>query len=286
MQTEKNIRKKGSYGSLEKKQMWEGIGFILPFLAGFLVFFLIPFVWCVCYSFTSGIGGTEFAGFGNYRSVFGSKAFRLASYNTLRFMAVGVTSLMLLSFALALLLFKGFRGVSFFRVGFLFPLVVPVATLVMTVQLVIPTNSVGSYGKGSFWVLVALYVWKNCGYNIILLLAGLAGIPQDLFQVARLEGASGWQVLRKITIPLMVPMFFFTFVVSVANSFKCFREAYILGGDRPDYSIYMLQHFMNNNYHNLNYQRLSVAALFVFALILVILLVLFAIKKKYLEVEL
>ena len=195
---------KHTYAVLEKKQMWEGIGFILPFLVGFLIFFLIPFVWCVSYSFTSGIGGTEFAGFENYISVLKSKAFRLAMYNTLRFMIVGVTILMVVSFSFALLLYKGFRGVSFFRMAFLFPMVVPVATLVMTVQLVFPTNSAGNYGEKSFWILVGLYVWKNCGYNMILLLAGLFSIPKDLLLVARLEGASGGQVLRRIIMPLMV----------------------------------------------------------------------------------
>lgn len=278
--------KKSRYIGLQRKQMWEGIGFVVPFLAGFFVFFIIPFVWCVFHSFTSGIGGTKFAGLENYISVFHSKAFRFAMQNTFRFMAIGVTLLMLLSLALALLLFKGFCGVSFFRMAFLFPLIVPVATLVMTVQLLFPLSSSGDYGAKSFWILIGLYVWKNCGYNMILLLAGLFQIPPDLYMVARLEGASGWQILRKITLPLLMPMLFFTFVISVANSFKVFREAYMLGGDRPHPSIYMLQHFMNNNYHNLNYQRLSVAALLVFVMIMAALLILFAIKKKYWEVEL
>lgn len=273
-------------GALKRKRMWEGIGFVLPFLVGFMLFFLVPFVWCFLYSFTSGIGGVEFVGLDNYISVFGSKAFRLALYNSLKFLTIGVTILMLISFALALMLYNGFKGISFFRMAFLFPMVVPVATLVMTVQLIFPPNSVGSYGEKSFWILIGLYVWKNCGYNMVLLLAGLFNIPRDLYMVARLEGASGWQILKKVTMPLMVPMFFFCLVVSIANSFKCFREAYMLGGDRPDSQIYMLQHFMNNNYHNLNYQRLSVAALFVFMLIMMFLLILFIIKKKYMEVEL
>lgn len=228
----------------------------------------------------------DFVGFDNYISVFGSKAFRLALKNTFRFMGIGVTLLMLLAFALALLLYKSFRGVSFFRMAFLFPMVVPVATLVMTVQLVFPTNSAGDYGENSFWILVGLYIWKNCGYIMVLLLAGLFNIPQDLYMAARLDGASEGQILRKITLPLMVPMFYFTLVICVANSFKCYREAYMLGGDSPHSSIYTLQYFMNNNYHNLNYQRLSVAALFVFAVIMLLLMVLFMIKRKYAEVEL
>ena len=277
---------KNIHYSLKKRRTRQGVGYILPFYIGFVIFFLVPFVWCFVYSFTSSIGGVEFVGLKNYSSVFGSKAFRLALKNTFQFMTLGVFLLVLLSFTLALLLYKGFRGAAFFRMAFLFPMIVPIATLVMTMQIFFSKNSSGSYGEKSFWILLGLYIWKNCGYVMILLLAGLFNIPQDLFRAAQMEGASKGQILRKITIPLMVPMFFFAIVISVANSFKCYREAYLIGGDNPHSSIYMLQHFMNNNYENLNYQRLSVAALFVFLIISIVLMCLFWIKKKYMEVEL
>ena len=94
------------------------------------------------------------------------------------------------------------------------------------------------------------------------------------------EGASYWQTLRYITLPLMTPTFFFILIVSIINSFKSFREAYLLGGANPHESIYMLQHFMNNNFQNLSYQRLSVAALLVFLVIFALVLVLFRLKAR------
>lgn len=99
--------------------------------------------------------------------------------------------------------------------------------------------------------------------------------------MAQLEGAGEWQYLRRVTLPLMAPSFFFVFVISVVNCFKSFREAFLLGGKNPHESIYMLQHFMNNNFESLNYQRLSVAAVLTFVLIFAMVALLFRLKERY-----
>lgn len=138
----------------------------------------------------------------------------------------------------------------------------------------------------AFVVLLLLYVWKNCGYNIILISTGLSSIPQEYYENADAEGANGWQKFRRITLPLMFPNFFFVTVISIVNAFKVFREAYLLAGDTPHSSIYMLQHFMNNNFFNLNYQRLSVAALTVFLVIFALLAVFFIVLRRRGDVEL
>ena len=114
----------------------------------------------------------------------------------------------------------------------------------------------------------------------MLFLAGLSAIPREYREAAASDGASYWQTLRYITLPLMTPTFFFILIVSIINSFKSFREAYLLGGATPHESIYMLQHFMNNNFQNLSYQRLSVAALLVFLVIFALVLVLFRLKAR------
>ena len=80
----------------------------------------------------------------------------------------------------------------------------------------------------AFPILVGLYIWKNCGYNLILFLAGLNAIPKVYREAAAVEGASSWQITRAITIPLLIPSFFFIFIISIINSFKSFREAYLL----------------------------------------------------------
>ena len=133
----------------------------------------------------------------------------------------------------------------------------------------------------AFWVLIGLYVWKNCGYNVILMLAGLNMIPTEYYQAADIEGASGRQKFTRITLPLIWPSLFFVFVMSVVNSFKSYREAFLLGGKHPHDSIYLLQHFLNNNFENLNYQRLSVAAVMLFMVIFALVAVLYGLQSKY-----
>lgn len=115
---------------------------------------------------------------------------------------------------------------------------------------------------------------------MVLFLTGLNAIPKECEEAARLDGAGKWKYFRYIQCPLLVPSFLFVFVMSVINSFKCYREAYLLGGRYPDNSIYMLQHFMNNNFETLNYQRLSVAAILVFLIIFLMVILLFAGKYR------
>lgn len=280
---------------LKTRDSLTGTAFILPFFLGFALLYLIPFGWSVVKTFMAGAGGSRFVGLRNYCDLFRSAAFQLAAGNTLRFIGVGVPLLMVLSFALALALYRKFRGASFFRSAFLLPLVIPVAAVVTVVQaffgdggltnqllevLGLPVKS-WLHSDLAFSLLIGLYIWKNCGYNMILFLAGLAAIPQEYADAAACEGASEAYILRHITLPLMVPNFFFVFVISVINAFKSFREAYLLGGSMPHESIYMLQHFMNNNFTNLNYPRLSTAALLIFSGIFLLVLLLFCVKRKY-----
>ena len=115
---------------------------------------------------------------------------------------------------------------------------------------------------------------------MVLFLAGLSRIPRDYSEAARIDGAGSFQTFWHITMPLLAPTFFFVFIISIMNSFKVFREAYALGGEYPHESIYMLQHFMNNNLLNLNYQRVSTASLYVFIVILLLVLLLYLRRQK------
>lgn len=266
-----------------------------PVLAGLVVFFAVPFAITLWYSVTFGVGGASFVGLSNYAKVFRSSAFRLAAANTLRFLLVGVPLIMVLGFAIALLLQRKFAGTKLFRSVLLFPMVLPVASVVMVVDVFFAQYGIVNgwlenlglpltdwmNSPRAFWVLIGLYVWKNCGYNVILMLAGLNMIPTELYQTADIEGASGWQKFTRITLPMVWPSLFFVFVMSVINSFKSYREAFLLGGKHPHDSIYLLQHFLNNNFENLNYQRLSVAAVMLFAIIFALVALFYALQNRY-----
>lgn len=252
-----------------------GLPLVLPALLGFLIFYFIPFLITVWYSFSFGIGARQFVGVENYKNVLGNDLFLLAAGNTLRFLVTGIPAVLVVSFFLALLLQIPFRGERFFRLSFLYPLMLPVASIVMVVRLLFEkngmlnkvffeggTNWVNS--KWAFWIMVILFLWKNTGYHILIFFSGLQMIPKEYYDNAKLDGAGGFKCFRSITFPLMLPISGFNFLLAMMNAFKCFREAFLIGGTHPHESIYLLQHFMNNNFDNLNYQRISVASVLMF----------------------
>jgi multiple sugar transport system permease protein len=256
---------------------------LTPLLLGIVVFFVIPFIILMYYSLTFGVGGAEFVGFTNYIKVLGSASFRQAFANTALFLLLGVSINMVLSFIIALVLQERFVGAKFFRSVILFPMFLPVAAVVtvfllffsdtgiingILLQLGLPVKD-WMQSNSAFWLVLGLYILKNVGYNVILVLAGLNMIPKELYELADMEGAGPLQKCFHITLPLLTPTLFFTFIISIMNCFKSFREVFILGGDHPHDSIYMIPHFMNNNMQNLNYQRLAVASvIIVFAIAL------------------
>ena len=229
-----------------------------PVLLGTFVFFLLPFAICVKYSFTFGVGGAYFVGLDNYKEVFSSYAFQLAAANTLRFLVIGVTLNLVLSFFIALLIKEGLAGSRFFRYILLLPLVLPIASVVMVIQVFFSETGIINHwllsigvpivqwleGANAFYVLLGLYIWKSFGYSVILLLSGLNTIPEEFYQTAEVEGAGSVQKLISITLPMMTPHFFLAAVMGIVNAFKSYREAFLLGGKHPHDSIYMIQRLL------------------------------------------
>ena len=279
---------------LGRKESFIGFLFTLPSTVGMLLFFVVPFGVCVYMSFAENLNISKFVGIQNYIDVLSSTAFRLAAWNTLKFNLVAVPLIMAGSLAVAMLLYRKLRGYNFFRTVFIFPLVLPVASVVLFFQIIFsetgminnilsvfniaPVDWINS--SNSFVMLLVLYLWKNSGYNIILFLSALNSIPKDYYEAADLDGAGSFTQLTKITLPLITPYIFFILVISIINSFKSFREAFILFGSHPNQSIYMIQHFMNNNFQNLNYLRLAVGAIMIFIVIFLLVLLLFRLRSK------
>lgn len=259
-------------------------GFLLAFpaLAGFLVFYFMPFLITVWYSVSFGIGKREFVGFDNFRDLFANEMFLLAVKNTLRYMIVTVPVTLLGAMILAAVLQNAAKGVRFFQLSFLYPMILPIASVVLGVQFL--WGEAGIWNKvvellggearnwmdspAAFWVLCILYCWRFTGYYVLIYFARLQMIPNEYYEYATLFGAGKIQSFRHVTWPMLIPTFIFTIILSVMNAFKCYREAFLLGGNYPDDSIYLLQHFMNNNFQNLNYQKISSAAVSIVAALL------------------
>ena len=126
--------------------------------------------------------------------------------------------------------------------------------------------------SAAFGVLVGTYLWRNIGYDMILWLAGLDAIPASMYEAAKVDGANSWQIFWKITLPNLPSTMGLITILSILNTFKVYREAYLVAGNYPDDGIYLLQHLFNNWFSSLNLGRLSAAAVVVaLALLLVIL---------------
>lgn len=273
--------------TLSMQNTREGLLLVMPLLVGVLVFYAIPFLMVLRNSAYSGIGFSEhFVGLENYSSMLENTVFRLAFGNTLKFLLVALPLVIVIAFAIALLLKNHAKKYETLKSVLLLPYIMPVAGTVLLVELLFAEAGImneGLYTLGlpiadwlnsemAFWVVVGLYLWKNTGYAVVLLLSGLVTIPDEQYGAADLDGASKWQQLRYITIPQMWYSVFFTAVFSLINTFKCFREIFLIGGTHPHTSIYMLQHFINNAFDKLNYPKLAVASV----LLLLVLTVLFA----------
>ncbi len=247
-----------------------------PAVMGLLAFLVLPFGYTFLRSFTVGLGWGRFVGLENYAQLFGNRLFLLALKNTFLFLLCGLALILPLSLLLSLLLQKTGKWGKGLAMALLFPMVLPVSAIVIVVNLVFAENGLLSQLTGptpwmdspfAFVILLGLYLWKNVGIGVVILLAGLTTIPGELYESANMDGAGKWTRLTKVTLPMLRPELLVVTILSSLNAFKNFREAFVLGWDHPHESIYMLQHFMNNNFENMNFPRLSVAAVVFFALL-------------------
>lgn len=267
---------------------------LMPLIMGVLLFFGIPLIILLANSLTFGVGSASFVGLSNYISVMRSVIFQLALKNTVIFTLCGVSLNMTLSFVIALILQKTFFSSKILRSVILFPMFLPVSAVTIVFTLLFSnTGAVNAvlqiwgvplrdwmHSDLAFPVFLGLYVIKSFGFNVVLFLAGLGMIPNELYETADMEGANGVQKVFHITLPMLSQTLFFVAIISIVNCMKSFREILVLGGERPAKSIYMLSHFINNNMRNLNYQRLSAATILVVLLFVVLAGILYRFERR------
>lgn len=253
-----------------KKKNRVGWFFILPSFIGVMLFYFLPFADVVRRSFMRAVG-TGFAGVDNFRQVLENRAFRLAVSNTFRFVLVCLPLLLVLSLGVGVLLQRLVKGKQFLKSAYLIPLAIPAASVVLLWQLVFDNqgalNGILHFlhlaGKdwmntdASFGVLVFSYIWKNLGYDVILWMAGLQGISSSLYEAAKVDGAGAWKCFRYITLPNIRPVACTIVILSFLNSFKVFREAYLVAGNYPQEKIYLLQHVFNNWFAELSMDKMA-----------------------------
>lgn len=267
-----------------------------PSLFGISIFFLIPFLDVIRRSLYEAMGG-KFVGINNYITVFQNEAFRLAVNNTIRFVVTCIPTLLLLSLFLSVLIYDLRKHKDFFKISFLLPMAIPVASIVLLwkiffnynglLNVVITTMGASPIdwmnSSSAFYVLVFSYLWKNIGYDMVLWMAGLDGISNALYEAASIDGAGVWKKFRYITLPGLLPTIVILTVLSLINSFKVFREAYLVAGSYPHRSIYMLQHLLNNWFVHLDIQKMCASAVIVAGLLLLFIILIRNLGKKEAE---
>ncbi len=279
---------------LRKQKIGSGL-YLAPSFLGVMMFYIIPFAVIIFYSMVDNPISKNFVLLDNYNRVAQNAAFKTAVTNTAVFSAIAVPLAVVLSLILAMVLDTKLPFRSQFRTFFLSPMMVPVASIVLIWQVLFHYNGainevLLSLGGGKIdWmksqysqiVIIILFLWKNLGYNMILFMAALASIPKDILEVARLESATPLQTFFFIKLRYLSSTILFVTIMSLINSFKVFREIYLLTGDHPYDSIYMLQHFMNNAFASLDYQRLSAAAIMMSLVMIVIIGTLFLVENHF-----
>jgi multiple sugar transport system permease protein len=276
-----------------KSRHWIGWLFILPWFIGFLWFDVLPLFLNTYLSFTDFSVGAKipnWVGLANYREMFGGDHLIGISFkNTLYYMGLSVPLLILLAFSLALLLNANIRGRGAYRTIFYLPSLVPAVASSMIWVFMLRTRNglinqvLGLVGIPAIpwlgrpeWAKPALILMSLWGFGgqMVIYLAGLQGISQELYEAAEIDGASGLQKLIRITVPLMTPTIFFNLIMSIIGSFQVFTAAYIMtnGGPLKSTLFYML-HLYNNAFRYFKMGYASAMALILFLIILTLTLI-------------
>ena len=268
--------------------------FILPSLIGMSVFYFIPAATSLFYAFTDIRG--DFVRFDNFTDIFTNRVFRLAAGNSLRFLLLSAPLNIVISFMIASLL-QEIRQPKALIIAFMLPLVIPSGAVVFFWNTVFAENgainsilfragmdTVSWFNSDwAFAVALLVFLSRNIGFSLVLYLAGFQLIPKMYYEVAKIEGAGIFNTFRHVTFIYVMPTTFLVFMMSIINSFRIFRELYLLFGQHPHQSVYMLQHFMNVQFLNANMQRLSTTAMTLSAIVIIMVWGIFSGQRRLSE---
>lgn len=280
-----------------KKTKIELISMLLPSFAGFLLFFIIPFFVCMYYSVLENPVSGKFIGLTNYQKLFINSIFLLSAKNTILFSIMVVPFNIAVSLTLAVLVNRKLPAVKFFRASLIIPMVIPTVSAALfwkdlfdirgpINKLLIDTGLINReidfFESGfSFYIAVLLFLWKNIGYSFVLFSAALANIPSEYYDYVKLETNRRFTIFRNITLVYLRPALFFVFIMSIINSFKVFRDFYLISGNYPHDSIYLLQNFMNNSFKSLDYGKLTSSAILIGIFVYFLVVMLYRTERSF-----
>ena len=222
--------------------------FVLPTFAAFTIGFIIPFIMGIYLSFCkfTTVTDAKLVGFSNYLKVFQDPTFVHALWYTALFTVVSVLTINVFAFTIAMLLTKAMKGTNLFRTVFFMPNLIGGIVLGYIWQLIL--NGILGYfdrtltysATYGFWGLVILMNWQQIGYMMIIYIAGIQNIPGELIEAAKIDGASKWQILKNVTIPMLMPSITICSFLTLTNGFKLFDQNMALTNGAPSDKSQML----------------------------------------------
>ena len=231
--------------------------FVLPTFLAFILGFIAPFIMGIYLSFCkfTTVTDAKFIGFSNYLKIFTDPSFVHALWYTALFTVVSVILINVLAFTVALLLTKGFKGTNVFRTVCFMPNLIGGIILGYIWQLLLNGillyfNRTLTYSSTyGFWGLIVLMCWQQVGYMMIIYIAGIQNISGDLIEAAKIDGANSRQILRNVTIPMVMPSITICTFLTLTNSFKLFDQNLALTNGEPSKMSEMLALNIYNTFY-------------------------------------
>lgn len=255
-------RGKMSSQAISRRNFLHGLGFIAPNFIGFIFLILLPVIALFYIAFTkwSAFGKPKFTGGLNWRRLIHDDVFWASFWNTLYYAIVHIPLTLALAFALAVLLNSKLKGRAFFRTVAFFPYITSIVAVAQVWNMLFDAKSgvinqiIGLFTDNppawlgsTTWAMPAVIIvgtWREVGYYMILLLAGLQTIPNELYEAASLDGANGWQRFWKVTVPCMRPTLFFVMVTLTIGSFKILDLTLVMTNGGPGTSTLVLAQYV------------------------------------------
>jgi multiple sugar transport system permease protein len=297
-----SARRRGSFRSPRRRALRLGLLFVSPWIAGFLLFFAYPFFATIYYSFTNfnGVGSAHWIGLANYVNLFHDPLFKTSIFNTFYYTAIELPLSTVAALGLALLLNMNVRGRAIYRTIFYIPSIVPlVASCMIFVWLFNPAFGIVNdllidahlpspdwffsiaWSKPSF---ILLGLW-GLGQPMVIYLAGLQGVPRELYEVAALDGAGPWQRLRHITIPMISPVILFNVILQLVLCISYFTQAQVIESADPGgpgtSTWFYVQYLYEQAFVFLKLGYSSAMAFFLFVISAVIMVLLFRSSSRW-----
>ncbi len=296
----KTLKKSAKRSKAERREELIAYMFLLPNMIGFIIFTLIPVIWGLLLSFTSydGFGEVEFIALTNFKKLFSDGYFITSLKNNIFYTIFSVTFTLLFSLLLAVLLQKKLRGSTAFKTIFFFPQLTssvafgiifvclfrgngPINGVLQTIG-VVNTPKWLTSTEWSMTTITIVSVIKNMGYYMVLFLAGLQTIPEDLYEASSLDGAGGFMQFKAVTLPMLSPTTFLCSIMCLINSFKVFDLVNIMTDGGPGRSSNVLVYrIYQEAFVNYKFGYASTYAVVLFMIVFIITMIQFRSQKKW-----